>query len=134
MLGIQVIMNVTVINLVDVGEYLNYSDCKCKKRLADKLIDECIETIEKTKLVNITFTENENDYECGYCILYVVLMIVAFTIFNRITAYLVYYTINFIIIIIIIINNNNDNDDNHNKNKNLMNVIIKNGYNKTNKY
>ena len=49
-------------------------------------------------------------------------MIVAFTIFTRITAYLVYYNINFIIIIIIIINNNNndDNDDNHNKNKNLM--------------
>ena len=42
----------------DVGEYLDYSGCKCKKKLADKLIDECIETIEKTKLVNITFTEN----------------------------------------------------------------------------
>ena len=42
----------------DVGEYLDYSGCKCKTKLADKLIDECIETIEKTKLVNITFTEN----------------------------------------------------------------------------
>ena len=31
-----------------------------KKKLADELIDECIETIEKTKLVNITFTENKN--------------------------------------------------------------------------
>ena len=28
-----------------------------KKKLANKLIDECIETIEETKLVNITFTE-----------------------------------------------------------------------------
>ena len=77
----------------DVNKYLNYSDCKCKKKkkLTDKLIDECIETIEETKLVNITFTENENNYECGSCIVYIVLMIVAFTIFTAITDYLVYY-------------------------------------------
>ena len=42
------------------------------------------------KLVNVTFTENEN-YECDSCIVYIVLMIVAFTIFTRITVYLVYY-------------------------------------------
>ena len=113
----------------NVGEYLNYSDCKCNKKLADKLIDECIQTIEETKLVNITFTENENNYELASCIVYIVLMIVAFTIFTGITVYLVYYNW-------YLINNNNNNDDdddNHNKNENLMNVIIKNGYNKTNK-
>ena len=44
-----------------------------KKKLANKLIDECIETIEETKLVNITFTENENNYECNSCIVYIVL-------------------------------------------------------------
>ena len=58
-------------------------------------------------------------------------MIVVFTIFTGITVYLVYYNW-------YLINNNNndddDDDDNHNKNKNLMNVIIKNGHNKTNKY
>ena len=31
-------------------------------------------------------------------------------------------------------NNNNNDDDNDDKNKNLMNLIIKNGHNKTNKY
>ena len=46
-----------------------------QKKLTDKLIDECIETIEETKLVNITFTEDENNYECGSCIVYIVLMI-----------------------------------------------------------
>ena len=40
------------------------------KKLADKLIDECTETIEEMKLVNITFTENENNYECGSCSFY----------------------------------------------------------------
>ena len=62
-----------------------------QKKLTDKLIDECIETIEETKLVNITFTENKNNYERGSCIVYIVLMIVAFTIFTGITVYLVYY-------------------------------------------
>ena len=57
-------------------------------------------------------------------------MIVAFTIFTAITVYLIYYNW----YLINNNNNNNDDDDNHNKNKNLMNVIIKNGYNKTNKY
>ena len=55
-------------------------------------------------------------------------MIVAFTISTGITVYLVYYNC------YLINNNNDDDDDNNNKNKNLMNVIIKNGYKKTNKY
>ena len=94
----------------NVGEYLNYSDCKCRKKLTDKLIDECNETIEETKLVNITFTENENNYECGSCIVYIVLMIVAFTIFTGITVYLVYYNWH-----LINNNNNNNNDGNNHK-------------------
>ena len=83
------------------------------KKIADKLIDECIETIEETKLVNITFTENENNYECGSCIVYIVLMIVAFTIFTGITVYLVYYS--WCLIDNNNNNNNNDDDDNHKK-------------------
>ena len=43
------------------------------------------------KLVNITFTENENNYECGSCIVYIVLMIVVIVISTGITVYLVYY-------------------------------------------
>ena len=27
------------------GEYLDYENCKCKKRLVDKIVDECTETI-----------------------------------------------------------------------------------------
>ena len=48
------------------------------KKSTNELIDECIETIEETKFVNITFTENENNHECNSCIVYIVLMIVAF--------------------------------------------------------
>ena len=75
----------------DIGEYLDYENCKCRKKLVDKLTDECAETIDETKLANITFTENENNYECGSSIVYIVLMIVAFIISTGITVYLVYY-------------------------------------------
>ena len=30
----------------DIGEYLDYSNCKCRKRLVDKLIEECTEDID----------------------------------------------------------------------------------------
>ena len=31
----------------DVGEYLNYENCKCRKRLVDKLVEECSENVEQ---------------------------------------------------------------------------------------
>ena len=38
----------------DTGEYLDYSNCKCRKKLLDPLVEECTENIDETKLVNIT--------------------------------------------------------------------------------
>ena len=37
----------------DFGEYLDYENCKCRKRLVDKLIEECDENIEETSLGKI---------------------------------------------------------------------------------
>ena len=62
-----------------------------QKRLVGKLIDECTETIEEVKLANITIFKNENNQKYNSCIVYIVLMIVVFTIFTGITVYLVYY-------------------------------------------
>ena len=62
-----------------------------QKKLVDKLIDECTETIEEVKLAKITLAENEYSYKCSSCTVYIVLMIVIFTIFTEITTYFVYY-------------------------------------------
>ena len=43
----------------NIGEYLDYKNCKCRKKLVDKLIDECTETIEEVKLAKITLAKNE---------------------------------------------------------------------------
>ena len=59
----------------DIGEYLDYENCKYRKKLVDKLIDGCTETIEEVKLANITIFKN-GSCECSSCIVYTALMIV----------------------------------------------------------
>ena len=105
----------------DAGGYLDYKNCKCRKKLTNKLINDCTKTIEETKLVKITFNENENNYKCGSCIVYIVLMIVAFAISTEITVSLVYYNWSLI--------DNNYNIhcikfNNYKNNKNLMSTIL----------
>ena len=80
----------------DFSENLEHENCKCRKKLVDKLIDECTETIEEVKLVKITpmefhSAENESENKYSSCTVYIVLMIVVLTIFNGITIYFVYY-------------------------------------------
>ena len=54
----------------DIGEYLVYSNCKCRKKLVHKLIEECTENIEETKLIENTSAENE--HKRSSCTLYIV--------------------------------------------------------------
>ena len=42
----------------DVGEYLDYENCKCRKRLVDKLV-ECNENIDEEKLSGIDLFEHK---------------------------------------------------------------------------
>ena len=50
-----------------------------QKKLVDKLVDECTETVKEVKLAKIILAKNENKYKCSFCTLYIVLMIVVFT-------------------------------------------------------
>ena len=38
----------------DFGEYLDYENCKCRKKLVAPLIEECTETVEEVKPAKIT--------------------------------------------------------------------------------
>ena len=77
--------------MCDIGGYLDYENCKCRKKLVDQLVDECTETIEEGKLAKITLAENESENEYGSCTVYIVLMIVVSRIVTGITTYFVYY-------------------------------------------
>ena len=58
----------------DIGEYLDNETCKCRKKVANKLVDECTETIEEVKLNEITLFENENENKYSSWEVYIVLM------------------------------------------------------------
>ena len=49
---------------------------KKKKKTVDKLIDQCTETIEEVKVVEITLAKNGNENKYSSCTVYIVLMIV----------------------------------------------------------
>ena len=35
----------------DIGEYLDYKNCKCRKKVIDKLVDECSENIDENEML-----------------------------------------------------------------------------------
>ena len=72
----------------DVSEYLDYENCKYRKKLVDKLVDECAETAEEVKLAKITLAENENKYKCSS---HIVLFSIIFTINIGIGTYFVFH-------------------------------------------
>ena len=78
--------------LCDFGEYLDYENCKCRKRLVDKLVGKCGENVDEEKVTEIALAENENSYKCGSCVVYIVLFWIFFTInVGGIGAYIIYF-------------------------------------------
>ena len=63
----------------DIGEYLDYSNCKCRKKLVDPLMEECTKNINETKLIIKTLDENKDKY--SFCIVYRVLFGIFFIFF-----------------------------------------------------
>ena len=74
----------------DVGEYLDYENCKCRKRLVDNLVEECNENIDEAKLAGVTLFEHENECVCSYTV-FIVLAVIALAVSIGIGAYFVYY-------------------------------------------
>ena len=44
----------------DVGKYLDYANCNHRKKLVDKLVEECTENIDDVKIAGIALFECEN--------------------------------------------------------------------------
>ena len=72
----------------DIGEYLDYENCKCTKKLVDPLIEECTENIEETRLVE---NKNKHENKCSSSTLYIVLFSIILTINIGIGLYFVYF-------------------------------------------
>ena len=74
----------------DVGEYLDYENCKCRKKLVDKLVEECTENTDEVKIARMTLFERRNECKSSYTI-YVVLIAIVFAISIGIGTYFIYY-------------------------------------------
>ena len=71
----------------DIGEYLDYENCKCRKKIVDKLVKECTENIDEVK------TDECNSVKiirkCSSCPLYIALFSIIFTINIGIVTYFI---------------------------------------------
>ena len=74
-----------------IGEYLDYSNCKCRKKLIDPLVEKCTENIGETKLVKKTLDKNENKDKCNSYVVYNVLFFIFFIIIIVIGIYFAYH-------------------------------------------
>ena len=64
----------------------------CRKRLVDKLVEECGKNVDEAKLTEIALPENENSYKCSSGAVYIVLFWIFFTMnVGGISAYLIYF-------------------------------------------
>ena len=58
---------------LDVEEYSDYENCKCRRRLVYKLNEECTDNVEEAKIAGITLAEHENKHKnkCSTFALYI---------------------------------------------------------------
>ena len=75
----------------DIGEYLDYENCKCRKTLVDKLVEECTGKIEETRLAEKTLAKNEKKHKCSSSIMYIILFLLNFTVNVGIGVYFIYF-------------------------------------------
>ena len=85
---ILVIVSAIVIKHVMLVNIYTLKIVSAEKKIVNKLV---AETVEEVKIAKITLAENENKYKWNSCTVYIVLMIVVFTICTGIGIYFVYY-------------------------------------------
>ena len=81
----------------DVGEYLDYENFRCRKKLVDKSVEECNENVKEGNLAGLTSVELgsmelHKDVCICSCIIYVFLIAIIFTINIGVGIY--FFTIN----------------------------------------
>ena len=70
-------------------KYLGYANCKYRKRLIDKLVEECSENIDGNERISVTL----NDYKnvCESCKIYIVVLVIFFIISISISTIFIYF-------------------------------------------
>ena len=77
-------------NLCGVGEYLDYKNCICWKKLFDKLVEEYSENIDESEMI---YNGTLNNYRnvCNSCTIYILLFVTAFLVIISISSAYIYF-------------------------------------------
>ena len=60
----------------DIGEYLDYKNCRCRKKIIDKLVEECSENIDGNELVfneTLDIISSSDNKTSNSCVVYIIL-------------------------------------------------------------
>ena len=69
----------------DIGEYLDYKNCKCRKKIIDKLVEECSKNIYENEAIDVVplnaipvnvILLNFYKKVCNSCVVYIVLFVI----------------------------------------------------------
>ena len=71
---------------MDVGEYLDYENCKCSKKFVDKLVEEYSEEIDGNEMIY-----NNYGNVCNSCTIYIALLVLFLTIIIGIGSVFIYF-------------------------------------------
>ena len=74
----------------DVGEFLDYENCKRRKKFIDKLVEGCSEDIDRNEMIH-NATLNDYGRVCNSCAIYIVLLIIIFMIFMVTGSVFIYF-------------------------------------------
>ena len=77
----------------DIGEYLGYENCKCRKKVTDNLVEECSENIDRNEMLyneTLDIVSSSDNKTSDSCIVYIILFSV-FLIVNIFMADYVYF-------------------------------------------
>ena len=86
--------------LFDTGDHLDYKNCKCRKRLNDKLVEESNENVDRNEMLyneilNVILMNiiplNVYKEVCNSCTVYIVLFSVFFIISTCISSVFIYF-------------------------------------------
>ena len=61
----------------DAREYLDYKNCKCRRKIVGSLVEECSKNIDENEMIcNENLNVSLSDYKCNSCTLYIVLFVI----------------------------------------------------------
>ena len=76
-----------------IGEYLDYKNCSCRKKIIDKLVEECSENIDGNEMLyneTLDVISTSDNKTCDSCVVYIILFSV-FSIISISMAIYVYF-------------------------------------------